>query len=138
MTADMPIYDTKPWEAAYGTAIARQLPLPRYRNLAELAASACERYADKKAFTAVVPNGMNGTLTYRQVGELSDAFAGYLRDVCKLQAGDRVAVQLPNSLTYPVVALGVFKAGCVLVNTNPLYTSSEMVHQFNDSGQKSW
>lgn len=136
MTADMPIYDAKPWEAAYGSAIARELPLPRYRNLAELAASACERYAEKKAFTAVVPNGMNGTLTYRQVGELSDAFAGYLREVCKLQAGDRVAVQLPNSLTYPVVALAIFKAGCVLVNTNPLYTPSEMVHQFNDSGAK--
>jgi long-chain acyl-CoA synthetase len=30
----------------------------------------------------------------------------------------------------------VFKAGCVLVNTNPLYTPSEMIHQFNDSGAK--
>lgn len=136
MMADVPVYDTKPWEAAYGNAIARELPPPRYRNLAELAAVACERYADKKAFTTVVPNGMNGTLTYRQVGELSDAFAAYLREVCQLQAGDRVAVQLPNSLTYPVVAFGVFKAGCVLVNTNPLYTTSEMVHQFNDSGAK--
>ncbi len=136
MQADMSIYDTKPWEAAYGNAIAKQLPAPRYRNLAHLVASACERYADKKAFTAVVPNGMNGTLTYRQLGELSDAFAAYLRVVCQLQAGDRVAVQLPNSLTYPVVAFGIFKAGCVLVNTNPLYTPSEMAHQFKDSGAK--
>jgi long-chain acyl-CoA synthetase len=136
MKADINIYDTKPWEAAYGSLIARELPSPQYRNLAGLVASACERHADKKAFTAVVPNGMNGTLTYRQVGELSDAFAVYLREVCKLQAGDRVAVQLPNSLTYPVVAFGVFKAGCVLVNTNPLYTPSEMIHQFNDSGAK--
>jgi long-chain acyl-CoA synthetase len=136
MKADMDIYDTKPWDAAYGSLIARELPSPQYRNLAELVARACERYADKKAFTAVVPNGMNGSLTYRQVAELSDAFAVYLREVCKLQTGDRVAVQLPNSLTYPVVAFGVFKAGCVLVNTNPLYTPSEMVHQFNDSGAK--
>ena len=51
-------------------------------------------------------------------------------------AGDRVAVQLPNSLSYPVVAFGVLKAGCVLVNTNPLYTRSEMIHQFKDSGAK--
>ena len=136
MNADMAIYDTKPWEAAYGSAIARDLPSLRHRNLADLVASACARYADKKAFTAVVPNGMNGTLTYRQVDELSDAFAGYLREVCKLQTGDRVAVQLPNSLTYPIVAFGVFKAGCVLVNTNPLYTPSEMAHQFSDSGAK--
>ena len=81
-----------------------------------------------------MPNGMNGSLTYGQVDALSDAFAGYLRSVLGLQAGDRVAVQMPNSLGYPVAAFGVFKAGCVLVNTNPLYTASEMVHQFNDAG----
>jgi long-chain acyl-CoA synthetase len=68
------------------------------------------------------------------VDEASDAFAGYLRGVLKLEAGARVAVQLPNSLGYPVAALGVFKAGCVLVNTNPLYTETEMVHQFNNAG----
>jgi long-chain acyl-CoA synthetase len=54
--------------------------------------------------------------------------------VVGLKAGDRVAVQLPNSLGYPVAALGVFKAGCVLVNTNPLYTETEMIHQFNNAG----
>lgn len=134
MNADPHIYDAKPWEAAYGSAITRDLPPWRYRNLPDLVHQACGRYADQKAFTCVVPNGMNGSLTYREIGELSDAFAAYLRDVCALRAGDRVAVQLPNSLTYPVVAFGVFKAGCVLVNTNPLYTPSEMIHQFNDAG----
>jgi len=92
--------------------------------------------AKAKAFTCVVPNGMNGSLTFGQVDALSDAFAGYLREVLKLEAGDRVAVQLPNSLGYPVAAFGVLKAGCVLVNTNPLYTVAEMVHQFNDAGVK--
>jgi long-chain acyl-CoA synthetase len=79
---------------------------------------------------------MNGRLSFAQVDELSDAFAGYLRAVVGLKPGDRVAVQLPNSLGYPVAALGVFKAGCVLVNTNPLYTETEMVHQFNNAGAK--
>jgi long-chain acyl-CoA synthetase len=65
---------------------------------------------------------------------LSDAFAAYLREELKIAEGARVAVQLPNSLPYPVVAFGVFKAGCVLVNTNPLYTPAEMKHQFVDSG----
>jgi long-chain acyl-CoA synthetase len=79
---------------------------------------------------------MNGTLTYEKVGQMSDAFAAFLHYECGLKPGDRVAVQLPNGLPYPVVAFGVFKAGCVLVNTNPLYTPSEMIHQFNDSGAK--
>ncbi len=136
MPADFAAYDAQPWKAAYGTAIASELPAPRYRNLAALVHSACSRYAAKKAYTAVVPNGMNGSLTYQQVGELSDAFAAYLREVCGLQPGDRVAVQLPNGLAYPVVAFGVLKAGCVLVNTNPLYTASEMAHQFKDAGAR--
>lgn len=136
MPADFAAYDAQPWKAVYGQAIKGQLPAPRYRNLAELVHSACSRYAAKTAFTTVVPNGMNGSLSYQQVGELSDAFAAYLREVCGLQPGDRVAVQLPNGLAYPVVAFGVLKAGCVLVNTNPLYTASEMAHQFKDAGAR--
>ena len=63
MLATLPIYDTKPWEAAYGTAIDKNLLAPRYRNLVHLVHSACECYAQKTAFTAVVPNGMNGSLS---------------------------------------------------------------------------
>jgi long-chain acyl-CoA synthetase len=63
----------------------------------------------------------------------SDSFAKYLREDLKLQPGDRVAVQMPNSLAYPVVAFGILKAGCVLVNTNPLYTTSEIERQFTDA-----
>ena len=136
MVNEFTIYDSKPWLAAYGTSIEKNLPVPQYKNLGHMLSAACERFADKIAFTCVLPNGMNGSLTYRELGEKSDAFASYLRNVCKLKAGDRVAVQLPNSLGYPVVALGTFKAGCVLVNTNPMYTPSEMIHQFNDSGAK--
>lgn len=136
MSFDFAAYDAKPWLHAYGKSIVAQLPPARYSSLGHLVSSACERFGDKKAFTCVVPNGMNGRLTYRELGEKSDAFAMYLREVCKLKAGDRVAVQLPNGLACPVVIFGVFKAGCVLVNTNPLYTASEMTHQFKDSGAR--
>ena len=135
MTTDTTACDAQPWQQAYPDAgIAAALPPPRHRNLAHLVHSACEKYAARKAFTTFSPNGMNGSLTSAQVGALSDAFATYLRQICGLQAGDRVAGQLPNGLAYPVVAFGVFKAGCVLVNTNPLYTPSETIHQLNDSG----
>lgn len=123
-----------PWLAAYGTTIAPVLPPLRYASLAHMADDVCARYEARIAFTCVVPNGMNGSLSYAQVGEMSDAFAAFLRTTCGLAPRARVAVQLPNGLPYPVVAFGVFKAGCVLVNTNPLYTTSEMVHQFNDAG----
>ncbi len=128
-----------PWHAAYLQAgIRPDLPAPEHPNLAALVHHACAQFAQaaprRPAFTCVVPNGMNGRLTFAQVDAESDAFAGYLRGVLGLKAGDRVAVQLPNSLGYPVVAFGVFKAGCVLVNTNPLYTEKEMVHQLRDAG----
>ncbi|MCV2358595.1 AMP-binding protein [Paucibacter sp. TC2R-5] len=127
---------SRPWLAQYGTAVPAILPTPEHKSLAALARAVARRFADQTAFTTVMPNGMFGSLSYAQVDEMSDAFAAYLRATLKLDAGDRVAVQLPNGLAYPVVLLGILKAGCVAVNTNPLYTPHEMAHQFKDSGVK--
>ncbi len=128
-----PIYDRKPWAVHYGAAGA-ELPPPRHPHLAALLREAAGRFGAQVAFTTCMPNGMHGSLRYRDVDAHADAFAVYLREVLGLAAGARVAVQTPNSLAYPVVAFGVLKAGCVLVNTNPLYTPAEMLHQFTDSG----
>jgi long-chain acyl-CoA synthetase len=132
--SDTDVYAAQPWRAAYGARIAAELPPPAHANLVALAREASARHADRIAFTCVVPNGMNGSLRYREVESASDAFAAYLRVTLGLAAGARVAVQMPNGLAYPVVVLGTWKAGCVLVNTNPLYTAAEMIHQFNDAG----
>jgi len=126
----------RPWLASYGASIPQNLATPAYQSLADLVHRATVTHGKRRAFTCVAPNGMNGSLSFEQVGQMSDAFAAFLHHECGLRPGDRVAVQLPNGLPYPVVAFGVFKAGCVLVNTNPLYTPSEMIHQFNDSGAK--
>ncbi len=128
----------RPWHAAYAPAgIPSELPPLRHRSVAALVHERCRTFAQqdpkRAAFHCVMPNGMNGSLSFQQVDEASDAFAAYLKSTLGLKRGDRVAVQLPNSLGYPVAAFGVFKAGCVLVNTNPLYTEREMVHQFNDA-----
>jgi long-chain acyl-CoA synthetase len=129
-------YDLRPWYGQYGTHIPTELKAPAHASLPAMAQAAARRHAAQTAFTTVMPNGMYGSLSYQQVDAMSDDFARYLRQVLKLQAGDRVAIQMPNCLSYPVVLLGTLKAGCVAVNTNPLYTASEMVHQFNDSGAK--
>ena len=129
-------YHLRPWVGQYGSHISAELPVPAHPSLAAMASAACTRYAAQTAFTTVMPNGMYGSLSYGQVQEKSDHFARYLRQVLGLAAGDRVAIQMPNCLSYPVVLLGVLKAGCVAVNTNPLYTASEMAHQFKDSGAK--
>lgn len=76
------------------------------------------------------------TLTYSEVEKLSNRFAAYLQNHTNLQAGDKIAIQLPNLLQFPVVLYGAIRAGLVVVNTNPLYTPSEMLFQFKDSGVK--
>ena len=124
----------RPWIASYGAGVAPHLPPPVHPSLAHLIAATCRAHAKRTAFTCVVPNGMNGSLSYARLDALSDAFAAFLYQHCGVRRGARVAVQLPNGLAYPVAAFGVLKAGAVLVNTNPLYTPSEMVHQFRDSG----
>jgi long-chain acyl-CoA synthetase len=129
-------YDSRPWTQQYGSAIPSQLPAPAHASLPAMARAAAQRYGPQTAFTTVMPNGMYGSLSYQQVDQKSDDFARYLRQVAQLNAGDRVAIQMPNCLSYPVVLLGVLKAGCVAVNTNPLYTAAEMAHQFKDSGAK--
>lgn len=129
-------YDSRPWRNEYGPNIPAELqPLP-YKNLAEMVRQASQEYADKTAFTICLENGMTASLSYSETDRLSDQFAAYLRHELKLQPNDRVAIQLPNCLSYPVAAFGIFKAGCVLVNVNPLYTASEMNHQLKDSGAK--
>jgi long-chain acyl-CoA synthetase len=124
----------RPWLAHYPSDVAHELVPPPFDHLPALVSAASEKWGKKTAFTQVMPNGMNSSLSYSQIDTLSDHFAAYLREELGLSQGDRVAVQMPNCLAYPIVAFGVFKAGCVLVNTNPLYTPSEMIHQFSDSG----
>ncbi|MFN7695798.1 MAG: AMP-binding protein [Burkholderiales bacterium] len=136
MNAPTSPYLLKPWLAHYGDAIPVKLASPKARNLPEMAVAAAQKFAKQTAFTCVMPNGMYGSLSYTEVDQMSDAFAHYLRKVCKLAQGDRVALQMPNCLSYPVALLGILKAGCVAVNTNPLYTPTEMAHQFKDSGAK--
>ncbi len=102
-----------------------------YRNISDFLRDVCRRHADKPAFTS-----FGRTLSYAELDRLSTAFAVYLQRETGLKPGDRIAVQLPNLIQYPVVLFGAFKAGLVVVNTNPLYTPAEMEHQFRDSGAK--
>lgn len=103
----------------------------RFSRVPEIYAYAFKKYAQRPAFTA-----LGHTITYRELEQYSDEFCLYLRAQTDLSPGDRIAIQLPNILQFPIAALAAMKAGLVLVNTNPLYTAREMAHQFKDSGVK--
>lgn len=108
------------------------------RHLGEMVDKCVELHGDKAAFSCVLPTGHAHTMTYRELGELSDAVAAYLREDLGLKPGDVVAIQSPNTLAYPVLAFGILKAGLIITNVNPLYTPDETNHQLKDSGAKVW
>ena len=106
----------RPWTKFYSVGMRHTIDEAPYPNLAAMVRSVARTYADKPAFSLCLPNGMGGSLTYAEIDRWSDAFAVYLRDVLKLKPGARIALQTPNAMAFPIVAFGVFKAGCVLIN----------------------
>ena len=92
---------------------------------------ASEKFSERPAFTC-----LGQTLCFSEIEQLSRQFGCYLLEHCGLVAGDRVAVQLPNISQFPIAIWGILRAGLVVVNTNPMYTAREQLHQFNDSGAK--
>jgi long-chain acyl-CoA synthetase len=126
----------KVWHRFYGPKTHATIPPYPAKNIPEFLKQCAQKWSEKKAYACILPNGLRGELTFEEVDKLSDAFAFYLRETLKLNKGDRVAIQLPNCLAYPIVSFGVFKAGCILVNTNPLYTEYETQKQYEDSKVK--
>ncbi|HXN89757.1 MAG TPA: AMP-binding protein [Methylocella sp.] len=122
-----------PWLAAYPAGVPARIETPPYGLLGEIAPDLAARKPAAQAFTTIMPNGMAASLTFAEVDRYSDAFAAYLRETLRLDPGARVAIQIPNGLAYPVATFGSFKAGCVLVNVNPLYTAHEMAHVLADA-----
>jgi len=108
-----------------------EVPTPPFKSVRDLFEQAFEKYPSNAAYT-----NMGRTLDYAELDRLSMQFACYLQKTLGLTRGERVAIMLPNVLQYPVAMCGIFRAGLVVVNVNPLYTARELEHQLKDSGAK--
>ena len=118
-----------PWIQQYPEYYPAEVPEPPYESLVDLMEETCKKYAQMTAI-----ENMDKEISFSQLNILATHFASFLQNDCKLQPGDRIAIQMPNILQFPVAMVGALKAGLILVNTNPLYTPREMQHQFKDSG----
>jgi long-chain acyl-CoA synthetase len=118
-----------PWFSSYPAGVAREIGPLQHNSLVDLYEDASRKFADRVAF-----ENMGVQLTFREVDELATAFGAYLQKELGMKKGDRIAIQMPNLLQFPVCFMGALKAGLIVVNTNPLYTPREMEHQFKDSG----
>ncbi|UWS03089.1 AMP-binding protein [Phaeobacter inhibens] len=108
----------------------------RYQRVSDILDTAVRSTPERVGFSLVLPSGHCLDKTYAEIGRASDAIACYLREDLGLFPGDVVAIQLPNSIHYPVILFGAMKAGLKVTNLNPLYTPREIVHQLQDSGAK--
>ena len=118
----------KPWLKSYPSVVPPEIgPLPA-ESIGELLVNACRKYTDQPAFTC-----MGKSLSYSDMERMSSAFGAWLQSR-GLAKGARVAIMMPNVLQYPVVMMGVMRAGLTVVNVNPLYTPRELEHQLKDSG----
>ncbi len=118
-----------PWFKHYPKGVAHEINPDEYPSLVEIIEGSMKKFADKPAFV-----NMDKGFTFKEVDELSLKFAAFLQQKLGLKKGDKLAIQMPNCLQYPIVMFGAIRAGLTVVNTNPLYTHREMEHQFKDSG----
>jgi long-chain acyl-CoA synthetase len=118
----------KVWLKSYPEGIPATIDPDQYRSLPHLLEESFGRFAARKAYAC-----MGSVLTYRAWDEASGALAAWLQQR-GLAKGARVAVMMPNVLQYPVAVAAILRAGCTVVNVNPLYTARELEHQLTDSG----
>ncbi len=119
------------WFGEYPEWAPREIDTDEFTSLVDMTDQAFIQYAERPAFSNFGKN-----MSYAEVDKLSRDFACYLLHELKLKKGDRVAIMLPNIFQYPIAVFGILRAGLIVVNTNPLYTSREIHHQLVDSGAK--
>ena len=118
----------KIWLKHYPKGVPAEIDINTYASLRDVFEESCSKYAGRKAYTC-----MGKSITFSELDTLTAAFGAWLQGQgCK--KGSRVALMMPNVLQYPVCLFGALRAGCTIVNVNPLYTARELEHQLNDSG----
>lgn len=120
-----------PWLKSYPSYVPPTVSLDGYQNIVEIFDESVSKFGPQVAY-----KNMDVTLTYDEVSAHVDALVHYLQNETPLKKGDRIGLQMPNLLQFPITIFACLKAGLVIVNTNPLYTAEEMRHQYKDSGTK--
>jgi long-chain acyl-CoA synthetase len=118
----------KIWLKSYPAGVPAEIDVDQYASLREVLEEACAKFGSRPAYSC-----MGRTITFADLDKLSAAFGAFLQGR-GLGKGARVALMMPNVLQYPVCLFGILRAGCTVVNVNPLYTPRELEHQLNDSG----
>jgi long-chain acyl-CoA synthetase len=118
----------QPWLDHYPPGVPAEIALDAHTTLVDVLDQAFRQYAGRDAAAC-----LGSRLRFREIDELSHALAAWLQ-ARGLARGARVALMMPNLPQYMIAIAAVLRAGCVVVNVNPLYTARELEHQLKDSG----
>ncbi len=118
------------WHKSYPYGVPAEIDTDGRTTLVSIVQESCRRFPDKTAYIS-----MGKSIRYAELDDLTRRFAAWLH-AHGLGRGDRVALMMPNLLQYPVCLFGALRAGCTVVNCNPLYTARELEHQLADAGAR--
>jgi long-chain acyl-CoA synthetase len=116
------------WLKSYPPGVPADINPNEYKSLVELFDQSIQKYAERSAY-----HSMGKNITFGELEKMSRAFGAWLQ-AKGLAKGARVALMMPNCLQFPIAMFGALRAGCTVVNVNPLYTARELEHQLKDSG----
>ncbi len=116
------------WLKHYPPGVPHDVDLAQYSSLVDLIDQSFREHASRNAYAY-----MDRFFTFGEIDRYTAAFASWLQSQ-GFARGARVAIMMPNVVQYPIAVAGVLRAGCVVVNVNPLYTPRELEHQLKDSG----
>ena len=118
----------KIWLDSYPDHVKSELSNSEFNSISEIFKHASEKFSDLVAF-----NNLGTNLSFRRTALLADKFSAYLFNVLKIKKGDKVAIMLPNLLTFPISFFGSINIGATVVNVNPLFKSREVKILLTDS-----
>jgi long-chain acyl-CoA synthetase len=118
----------KIWLAHYPKGVPPEIDVNEYASIRDVFEESVAKYGTRPAFSC-----MGKAITFSELDTLSAAFGAWLQGI-GCNKGTRIALMMPNILQYPICLFGILRAGCTVVNVNPLYTPRELEHQLNDSG----
>ena len=119
----------KIWLESYPSDIPPSIEDLSNNSILDLIQKTSYKYSQNTAFTS-----LNSKLSFKDVEYYSEKFGAYLQYELSIEKGSRVAIMLPNLLTYPVTLIGCYKAAATVININPLYKGREIENALNDSG----
>ena len=119
---------SKPWLQSYPDGVPHTIGELSHASLVEMLEESFAKFPSRNACEY-----LGKFMTYRELDQQSRNFAAYLQSL-GLETGSRIAIMLPNVMQFQIAMMGALRAGLVVVNVNPLYTSRELEYQLKDTG----